>query len=232
MISSETSRMPAYVGDGSADTFAYTFPIFAAADLMAVVIDADKDETELVLDTDYTVSGVGEAAGGNVALIGAGTWLDAGGDLDTGYSLIIRRRRAILQDSDVRNQGDFFPEIHEDFFDHIVMVCQQQQDEIDRSVKLPDSVNPSLFDARLPSDIADNPGAALVVNDDGDGLMLGASSVDVARYFNSETYAALKVLAVAAPTVQRWGWATDIKQLMFYSADLTVGDEGWFPVGG
>ncbi len=30
----------------------------------------------------------------------------------------------------------------------------------------------------------------------------------------------------------RFYWATDIKQLLFYTNDITVGDEGWIIIGG
>lgn len=224
----------AYIGNGAVDTYAYAFRIVAASDLRVTVRDDDSLETTLVLNTDYTVTGVGNSSGGNVVLVNSGqAWLDADGDLESGFVISIRRVRPLTQLTDIRNQGDFFPETHEDAFDHFIMVDQQQQDEIDRSLKLPETIDPADFDTTLPADIQDNPESALIINAAGDGFAIGASAtVDVDRMFNSDTYANLKADAAAAPTRQRWGWATDIQQLMFYTADLTVGDSGWIVAGG
>lgn len=136
-LSSSTQRMD-YTGNGTADTFAYSFKIFDEDDLVVTVVDSSDDsETTLTITTDYTVTGVGETSGGNVVLVNsAQDWLDGDGDLDTGYSLVIRRVRSLVQNTDIRNQGDFYPESYEDALDHIIMIAQQQQEEIDRAVKL------------------------------------------------------------------------------------------------
>lgn len=135
-IASTTNRVD-YTGNGAVDTYAYTFRIFAGTDLLVTVRDTNDVETTLTLTTHYTVTGAGDASGGNVALVnGAFAWLDGDGDLKTGFALSIRRSRPLTQETDIRNQGDFFPETHEDAFDHLVMISQQLQDQIDRCVKL------------------------------------------------------------------------------------------------
>lgn len=136
-LGSATSRNN-YTGDGATKVFDYTFKIFLSSDLLVTVKDtADPAvETTLTLNTDYTVSGVNEAGGGSITLVDSGqSWLDAGGDLLTNYVISIRRVVELTQGTDIRNQGDFFPEAHEDEFDRSRMIDQQQQDEIDRSVK-------------------------------------------------------------------------------------------------
>jgi hypothetical protein len=71
----------------------------------------------------------------------------------------------------------------------------------------------------------------VIVNEDGDGLSLGATTIDVERYFKSGTYAELKAISAAAPTVMRWGFATDKNggqgQLCFYCGNAAVYDAGW-----
>lgn len=177
-LASATNRVD-YVGNGAVSTYSYTFRIFANTDLLVTVRDTSGDETELTLTTDFTVTGVGDAGGGNILLVNASqAWLTAG-KLTSGYSLTIRRVRPLTQSADIRNQGDFFPETHEDAFDHFIMVDQQQQDELDRSVKLPETVAASGFDTALPANIADNPGLAIVVNDDGDGFALATATGSV-----------------------------------------------------
>lgn len=159
-----------YTGNGAVDTYSYTFKIFDDDDLVVTVRDTSNVEYTLTKTTDYTVTGVGETAGGTIVLVDADqAWIDSDGDLTTGYIISIRRVRPLLQETDIRNQGTFRPEIHEDEFDKQVMIHQQHQDEIDRSLKLPESVDPDDFDTTLPVPTADR---VLAVNAAGNGFTL------------------------------------------------------------
>lgn len=122
-----------YVGNGAVDTYTYAFKIFSDTDLLVTQRDDSSPaiETTLTLDVDYTVTGTGGLAGGTIVL--------TAGNLTTGYLLAIRRVRSLTQGTDIRNQGDFLPEIHEDQFDILVMQDQQQQNDIDRSLRLPET---------------------------------------------------------------------------------------------
>jgi hypothetical protein len=160
-IASETSRVD-YVGNASTDEYDFTFLIFAEDDLLVSLRDTDDIETTLTLNTDYTVDGIADPDGGTITL--------TAGNLGSGETLTIRRVRDIIQETDIRNQGEFFPETHEDTFDQLTMVDQQQQDEIDRSIKLPETVAATGFDTALPADITSSPGDVLAVNPDGDGF--------------------------------------------------------------
>lgn len=172
-----------YIGNGSVDTYNYTFRIFDEDDLEVVVRNTSNVETVLTKTTHYTVTGVGSAGGGTVPLVnGAFDWIDAEGDLKTNYVLTIRRVIPLVQETDIRNQGAFFPEIHEDQFDKLVMIDQQQQDELDRSLKLPVTVNPNSFSGVLPASLVGNPGASIIVNPTGDGLDAGPTLVSVAAH--------------------------------------------------
>lgn len=164
-ISSAVNRND-YVGNGAANTYAYSFKVFVEASLVVTVADADGNETTLSLTTDYTTTGIGETSGGNIVLVNASQdWL-TGGFLKSGYALTIRRIRSLVQETDIRNQGDFFPESHEDEFDKQIMIDQQQQDELDRAVKL--AVTETGVDATLPRASAD---AYIGWNSDGDAFV-------------------------------------------------------------
>tara|TARA_R100000656_G_C3955521_1_gene129098 strand:- start:253 stop:2526 length:2274 start_codon:yes stop_codon:yes gene_type:complete len=172
-LSSATNRND-YVGNNSTATYNYTFKIFNKNDLLVTKKDTNDVETTLTVDTDYTVTGVSDINGGTIVL--------TAGNLATGYALTIRRVRTVIQETDIRNQGDFFPESHEDAFDHQIMIAQQQQDELDRSSKLPESIPSSSFDPTLPTDIKSGGGRALKINDDGNGFELGPTATQVAQY--------------------------------------------------
>jgi hypothetical protein len=172
-----------YVGNGSVDTYNYTFRIFDDDDIEVIVRNLTGVETVLTKTTHYSVTGVGGVSGGTIPLVnGAFDWIDGDGDLKVDYVLTIRRVIPLVQETDIRNQGAFFPEIHEDQFDKLVMIDQQQQDELDRSLKLPVTVNPSTFSGILPAGLVGNPGASIIVNPAGDGLDAGPTVVSVAAH--------------------------------------------------
>lgn len=152
-LSSSSSRND-YTGNGSVATYSYNFKIFQKSELVATIADLTTPpiETQLVVDVDYTVSGVGTAAGGSITLIDSGqSWL-SGGNLKTGYRLCIRRVRSLTQTTDIRNQGAYYPESIEDTFDKLVMLAQQLQEQANRSVKT--AVISDVADTTLPEPVA------------------------------------------------------------------------------
>ena len=142
-IPSENRRND-YIGNGALDTYSYTFKITDESDIKVFQRDTDDVETPLTLNVDYTVTGVGGLNGGSIVL--------TAGNLTTDYHLTIRRDSNLSQQTDIRNQGDFYPEVHEDTFDHLAAVDQTQQAEIDRSVKVSETYP---IDVELPGPLAD-----------------------------------------------------------------------------
>lgn len=138
-IDSAVSRNT-YTGNGATSTYpvTFTFPEDEPESLELTVQDLDGVEYELALTTDFLVTQNTNLTG-SISLVNASqTWLTAG-KLKSGYTLVIRRVIEIIQETEIRNQGEFFPEVHEAVFDRLTMVDQQQQDEIDRSLKLPET---------------------------------------------------------------------------------------------
>ena len=158
-----------YTGNGVLTAFDFTFLIYEAEDLQVSIAGVSGDPTVLVLDTDYTVSAGPWPDGGTVTLDEA---------LGDEYTIAILRVRDLVQDTDLRNQGGFYRESVETALDKVVMLDQQQQDEIDRSVKVPTTTDPSQFDATLPTPIA---GKVLAINDNGDGFALAEPDVVIAE---------------------------------------------------
>ncbi|EOT8682823.1 hypothetical protein ACNENB_001016 [Escherichia coli] len=105
-----------YTGNGVTTSFPYTFRIFNKSDLVVQVVDLDENIAVLALDTDYSVTGAGGYNGGNVILSKA---------LANGYQISISRELPVTQETDLRNQGKFFAEVHEDAFDKLTMLIQQ-----------------------------------------------------------------------------------------------------------
>lgn len=158
-ISSQISRND-YIGNNSTAIYAYNFKIFQNSDLLVTQRDLLNNETTLILNADYSVSGAGSANGGTITLVA--------GNLATGFSLTIRRVVSLVQNTDIRNQGDYFPEVIEDEFDKLTMADQQLQNNISQSLQLPETAPSSTFNPKLPVPVAnmaigwDSSGTSLV----------------------------------------------------------------------
>ncbi|EPA7320665.1 hypothetical protein ACQ433_002179, partial [Escherichia coli O45:H30] len=120
-----------YTGNGVTTTFPYTFRIFQKSDLVVQVVDLNENITELILDTDYIVTGAGGYNGGNVILSKA---------LVNGYQISISRELPVTQDTDLRNQGKFFAEVHEDAFDKLTMLIQQVRSWFALALRKPSTI--------------------------------------------------------------------------------------------
>jgi hypothetical protein len=192
------------LGNGVTTSFPYSFRIFSAADLVVTrTVIATGVDTTLVLNTDYTVTGAGSYNGGNVVCTVAPA---------AGTRLTIRRVLSVTQGTDLRNQGAYFAENHEDVFDRLTMVDQQQQETLDRAFTF------------SPSEGADTQGnlppAATRANN-----LLGfdADGKPVAIVPSAQSAAALQGLLAADDGVLMVGNATDERDLAASSGASLVG---------
>lgn len=177
MISSTTERTTA-TGSDSTNSYAYGYRIFAQSDLLVTVKNLTTlVETTLALTTDYTVNAVGQANGTIVLVNSSQAWLDGSGFLSASYLIVIRRVRPLTQSVSIRNQSTFYAATHEDEFDNLIMIAQQFWDEISRSVRLPETITFSAFNTKLPTNIANSAGQALVVNTAGNGWAMSSSGI-------------------------------------------------------
>ncbi|MGH0268831.1 hypothetical protein [Escherichia coli] len=138
-----------YTGNGVTTSFPYTFRVFKESDLAVQVVDLDENIAVLALDTDYTVTGAGGYNGGNVILSKA---------LANGYQISISRELPVTQETDLRNQGKFFAEVHEDALDKLTMLIQQVRSWFSLALRKPsfvanyyDALNNYICNLRDPS---------------------------------------------------------------------------------
>lgn len=125
-VSTTTAKSGPYSGSGTTGPFTVGFRFLENSHIL-VVKNVAGVETNLVLDTDYTVTGAG-ASSGSVTLATA---------LSTGQTLTIVRNVPTTQETDYV-AGDSFPaESHERALDQLTMIAQQLKEEVDRSAKLP-----------------------------------------------------------------------------------------------
>ncbi len=129
MTVSSTTVKNSYSGNNSTTEFAYTFKIFADTDLQVIIRSSTGTETTKTLTTHYTVSGAGDASGGNVTFT-------SGNTPATGETVVIRRGVPQTQAIDYIANDPFPAESHEEGLDRATMTIQQMQEELDRSFKV------------------------------------------------------------------------------------------------
>ena len=127
MTVSGTTTKVSYSGTGSQTVFAYTFKIFADADLEVILRAADGTETTKTLTSHYSVSNAGEDAGGNV------TFGSAPAATET---VVIRRNLTLTQGTDYVENDPFGAEDHESALDRITFISQNLQEQLDRTFKV------------------------------------------------------------------------------------------------
>lgn len=157
-IAVSTSRNN-YPGTGTTGPFTYSFKVFAATDLRVTKRSAAGVESTLSYPGDFSATGVGDSGGGTITLLG-----DA---LAVGETISIRRVVDLLQSTNFTSLGRFSPSTHENQFDRLVMMLQQHEDDITRSLRHAESVDASVVSAELPAPSANT---ALFWNADADGL--------------------------------------------------------------
>jgi hypothetical protein len=156
-VSTTISKSGPY-NSGTTGPFSYAFYITDEDELRVILTSAAGVETDLTLTTDYTVAGVGEAAGGTVTLVEAPDF--AGGEL-----LTLKRAVPQVQETEIRNQGAFYPAVHEAVFDRLQMQIQDLTEEVDRAVKVDVSASdtPDELLAAITAAAAEATAAAAIV---------------------------------------------------------------------
>ena len=124
-VSSSTSRV-SYNGNGSTTVFAYTFKIFDQDDLTVIIRSANGTETVKTITTHYTVSGVGNAGGGNVTMLTAPA---------SGETITILREQDLIQELDIVPNDPFPATSVEDALDKLTFMVQQHEETLGRTIK-------------------------------------------------------------------------------------------------
>lgn len=124
-----TGNKKTYDGDDETTVFAYDFLIQEDADLLVYLYDATTGEyTDQTLDSDYTVSGAGDAAGGNVTFAEAPS---------SDYQVVIIRSTELKQENDYDDYSTFPADTVEDALDKLTAAVQDVSERVDRAVLYP-----------------------------------------------------------------------------------------------
>lgn len=197
MTLTSTLARQRYTGTGLVTTYPCNFRVLEASHLIVSRIVAGT-ATVLAYGPDYTIASLGAVGNASVVLTTP---------LALGAEILMRRSVPLTQPTDLRNQGAFYPEIHEDTFDRMTMILQQQEDAVSRSLQLrPDDADGSgAYDANgnritgagnpvEPSDLVTLEHLAGVVIDAGGG---GTDTIASASFASG----GVLLINVVAPTL-------------------------------
>lgn len=161
-VSSELNRKT-FAGDAVTTSFG-TSPVvfFDTSDLVVFVVDSSGAVTDLVENTDYTVSG----GAGSTGTLDLSAGSAPHGAVAAGSTLVIVRTLALVQEVDFVQNDSSDAEVAEDALDKVTMMLQQLNARIERSFVLADS-DVSGASTELPT-----PAATTLLGWDGAGTAL------------------------------------------------------------
>lgn len=143
-VSAGTAKAGPYTGNNVTSSFAFSFKVFADADVRVVeTLISTGIETDLVLNTDYTITrnvDQDSSPGGSITYLVSGVTAA----LSSTKRLTIVGDFDYEQPTDIPNGGSFFATVLENAFDRIVMFVKQLKEQADRSMRLPVSSSASV----------------------------------------------------------------------------------------
>lgn len=125
MTVSATDSTAVFDGNGVTTNFPFNFTFDNDSEIK---VYSKEVATGIVteLTSGFTVNGAGDDDGGSV-------------DMDvapaTGFKLVVSRELVLEQQTDLRNRGNFFPEVHEKVFDRLTKMIQQVSYDVSRCIK-------------------------------------------------------------------------------------------------
>jgi len=136
-INSTTRKTSNLAGNGNTHTYPFAFKVFADSEIVVKKLEVSTSiETTLTLgvNNDYIVTLNADqngSPGGSITLKSGGNNYN----LPSGFQIVITSAVQSLQGTDLTNQGGFYPEVINDALDKSAILHQQQQDELNRSIK-------------------------------------------------------------------------------------------------
>ncbi len=138
MSLTNTTNRKVYTGDGGTTSFAFPYQFIDDSDLVVKLLDTNGQETTPVLNTDYTVTGGGDAAG-TIEFVVAPV---------AAYTVTIYRDPSLTQNLNMQANDSFPAESLEEALDKQAMILIRAAERLNRSLTLSES--DSLVDMSLP----------------------------------------------------------------------------------
>lgn len=197
-ISSYDVTAGPYTGAGTTDTYSYDFPIAAESELLVYHTAASSSIPTLhVLNSDYTVTGVGDVGGGTIVL--------TAGNLPLNDKIYIVSNRDFKQSTSFTSQSNFFPALHQDAFNKLTMQVQQLYNRLLRCFRLPVSDTTEISEMSSLT-----PNAFLQINGTADGVtQTTLSTTGLVAEVSVQNHAAVRALSSASYTDGQVIFVTD-----------------------
>ena len=185
-ISTTTSRV-SFAGNASTVNFATGFKFFAATDLTVIIVtDSTGAEVTKTLTTHYSVAGAGSDSGGTVTM---------GAAPASGQTIVIVRTQPYTQGLDLVENDPFPSDSVEETLDKIVVMTQQNDDALLRSVRKAEGFTET-FDPTLPKIITGS--TVLAFNAGATAFEIGPTTTAISGAAASATAAATSATASAS----------------------------------
>lgn len=130
-VYSSTRKAGPFDGNGSTTAFPFGFKVSDKTDLALYKIDASGGVSDLTLDSDYSVTlnpDQSQLPGGTI------NYPVFGSPLASGFKLVALGATPLTQETDITNQGGFYPEIIEAMVDRATMQIQQLAETLSRAI--------------------------------------------------------------------------------------------------
>lgn len=158
-VSTTSTLAGPYRGDGVTKVFPFNFLVTSKEDITIYVTDVNTWATVEFHAPNYSISGIGNPAGGTIISDHA---------LQTHQIGVIEGSRPLTQNAVFNNQGAFYPKEYEKALDRMTFIAQDMSARLDRCVQLPNSIVGMGYDLKLPKPVA---GKAIGWSADGKSLV-------------------------------------------------------------
>ena len=155
----------------SGNNFAFAFKVYEVGDVKVIRITTSTGAEEvLTITTHYTVTlndDQNANPGGTVTLVSSGNPVNLG----SGFSVVITSKVTPLQQTEITNQGGFFPEVINDVLDKAAILDQQQQSILDKTIRFP--LTQTVGGLEITENAANRAGKVVQFDGSGDLAILG-----------------------------------------------------------
>lgn len=202
-ISSTTRKAGPFTGNGAATSFPFGFKVFDKTDVQCVLTSAAGVDSTLTLDSDYSVtlnSNQDSTPGGTV------TYPISGGPMVSPVQLTVLGDLDQLQETDLTNNGGFYPKVIEDALDRAVVLIQQLNEIASRAIRI--SASDSTTGQQLPTS-AVRANKALIFDANGNVELSSENYLEPSQAVAEATQTVLTtaealIAGITTPTANTW----------------------------
>ena len=155
----------------SGNNFDFSFKVYEEGDVKVIRITTSTGAEEvLTITTHYTVTlndDQNANPGGTVTLVSSGNPVNLG----SGFNVVITSKVTPLQQTEITNQGGFFPEVINDVLDKAAILDQQQQAILDKTIRFP--LTQTVGGLEITENAANRAGKVVQFDGSGDLTILG-----------------------------------------------------------